>query len=251
METRNQNTNGEEEDASDLLFPKPGSLGAFGAFGDLTSDFEKNHHTFDFNFDLMAPAGVPSEVIIDPNQNPNEGTNTLINSSNLLINSFLFSNQLVNASGEHSSNNGSRSPSLSDSDLLRHTAGKSFNDLVSMPASSVTASSSTSSPISQDDLVDKRDVLKQIYKEFFVKNECIADANTNTFITKSTKLTKSMQRKLFHLHQTVNLAAIYANEPVVEKFTDSSAINFAELTTTESEELVTRVMQVNLFIFIF
>jgi hypothetical protein len=241
METRKKSPS-EEDDPSSLIFRKPNDH-TFGAFGVLADDFDKNQHNFDFNFDLMNPhvaaAAVSTAESIDPSQNSNERS-TLINGSNLLVNTFLISNHLVNGvgGGETRSNELPASLSASELNLLLKTASaNSFADHASIPPSS--------SVIDQDDLIDRRDMLKQLYIEFFLRNECMVDSNLNTFTSKSTKLTKSMQRKLFHLHQSINQTTIYASEHTLEKFSDSSSINFAELTTAESEELVTRVMQVN------
>jgi hypothetical protein len=206
------------------------------AFSDLDT-FDTNHHNFNFNFGLM------NQQVGDQIDSGQFANDKLIDSSSLIVN--LFSNSLAAAAAAAAPNtNGdnndyhSPSPSLSDPELslMRATAAKNFNDALPSPTST--------SPISGDDLVDKRDVLRQTYMDFFVKNECTIDTNLNTFMSKNAKLTKSMQRKLFHLHTNLTQASIYASELISQKFSDSSAINFIELTAAESDELVTKVMQV-------
>lgn len=59
--------------------------------------------------------------------------------------------------------------------------------------------------VSEDDLLDQRDSLRQIFKQDLLdRYECRCDTNQGLFITKQTKLSKSLQRKLANLYQLLH-----------------------------------------------
>lgn len=163
-------------------------------------------------------------------------------SSNLLVNQFLLANQISNEFVSSSSSapgvsnpNSCSSPcsSTGDSDhlaLIRYLTKAAKNAHVNDQALFLSPPSSTSSTISnalvsnisinnannsssqdaisQDDLIDKRDSLWLYYTEFYAKNECAIDSTQGSFVVKQTKLSKSMQRKMFNLHQILNSKGI-------------------------------------------
>ena len=68
-----------------------------------------------------------------------------------------------------------------------------------------TSDTCTFNAICEDDLVDQRATLRQIFmKEFFEKFECSCDVPMGQFVTKRSKLSKSLQRKLANLYQLLH-----------------------------------------------
>ncbi|CAF1040763.1 unnamed protein product, partial [Brachionus calyciflorus] len=59
--------------------------------------------------------------------------------------------------------------------------------------------------INEDDLIDRNDLLKRIFQEFIDKNECIIDNSQSLFVTKNSRLSKSIQRKLVNLNQSLSI----------------------------------------------
>lgn len=55
--------------------------------------------------------------------------------------------------------------------------------------------------LNEDDLIDRTESLRYIFKDFIEKNECIIDQAQGLFGTKNSKLSKSIQRKLINLNQ--------------------------------------------------
>lgn len=67
--------------------------------------------------------------------------------------------------------------------------------------------------ICEDDLADHRGTLRQLFmKEFFDKYECSCDVPMGQFMTKRSKLSKSLQRKLANFYQLLHQLASAASD---------------------------------------